>query len=165
MSYTATTVFDDDIILQGAKLYAKAPTVFGEMFLKRIEPLQFVALQRVQTDPGPVKRPIRWASDRQRRWWFASKGGGKGIPYKRTGKLSAGWHWVNNFADGAFETRLENPSPITDYVMGIKQQPFHADTGWVRADEVGIRTSIALQDVAISTWVEATDILTLLEAR
>lgn len=161
--YTVTTDFDADVLEAGAQLYAKAPVVFGELFIKRSASVMYVALQRVQAEPGAVKRPLRWASERQRRAFFASKGFGHGIPYKRTGKLAAAWEWQTDFSPGNFAVRLVNPSPIATYVVGEKQQPFHADTGWIKADDIGFQATVALQDVAISTWVEATDIVTLLE--
>ena len=43
----------------------------------------------ITTDPGPVSQPIRWASEKQRRWYFwhrlkdKSKGGPFGLPYTR----------------------------------------------------------------------------------
>jgi hypothetical protein len=38
--------------------------------------------------PGPVKYPIRWTSERQRRAFFATNGFGRGIPTKRTGDVA-----------------------------------------------------------------------------
>src|SRR6266404_203260 len=42
-------------------------------------------------DPGPVKYPIEWTSERQRKAFFASDGFGNGIPYKRTDQLTDSW--------------------------------------------------------------------------
>ncbi len=42
----------------------------------------------ITKNPGPPKYPIRWKSEKQRRAFFATDGFGKGIPYKRIGKLA-----------------------------------------------------------------------------
>ena len=51
----------------------------------------------LQQEPGPVSYPIRWTSERQRKAFFATKGFGRGIPYKRTGKLAKAWVVDINF--------------------------------------------------------------------
>jgi len=45
--------------------------------------------------PGPVKYPIRWTSERQRRAFFATRGFGRGIPTKRTGDVARWGVYVN----------------------------------------------------------------------
>jgi len=111
--------------------------------------------------PGPVKRPVRWTSERQRRAFFASNGFGRGIPTQRSGKV-AQWITFVDY-DGLEKQRLflyqlklylatlnplklgkrpaqmkdftlisiENDAPYMRYVTGFNQQGFHKDTGWI----------------------------------
>lgn len=86
--------------------------------------------------PGAVKRPLRWKSERQRRAYFASNGFGKGIPSRRTGKLGKSWRItykpIARGGDGSIQ--IYNDALEARFVIGIDQQPFHADTGWKRID-------------------------------
>ena len=92
-------------------------------------------MKAVTLVPGPPKYPLRWASEKQRRAFFATNGFGKGIPYKRTGQLIAAWQvkvsvrGVGGGRGGGVIT-VENPAKAARYVYGPQQQPFHLDTGW-----------------------------------
>lgn len=87
--------------------------------------------------PGAPKRPIRWKSQRQRRAYFASNGFGRGIPSRRTNKLKKSWRFVYRplrERGGDASLTIENTDPKARFVIGANQQPFHADTGWIRLD-------------------------------
>lgn len=49
------------------------------------------ALDELRKPGASVTYPINWDSEKQRRAFFATNGFGKGIPYKRTGKLNRSW--------------------------------------------------------------------------
>lgn len=101
-------------------------------------------LNELQTEPPkrsyPNDYPLEWESDKQRKAYFATDGFGAGIPYKRTGKLAAGWTTdiVTNGLSVSFV--IENPSSAAKYVYGSLaqdinaasrfQQQFHRITGW-----------------------------------
>lgn len=82
--------------------------------------------------PGAVKYPVRWKSAKQRRAYFASNGFGRGIPSRRTGKLQKSWRItfkpIARGGDGSIS--IFNAADYAGFVIGIDQQPFHADTGW-----------------------------------
>lgn len=87
--------------------------------------------------PGPVKLPIQWTSEKQRRWYFWSRGGfySPAFPekfqrYKRTGKLAAGWRVTRQGNQYESTLTVSNDTPYLPYVMGKWQQRFHANTGW-----------------------------------
>jgi hypothetical protein len=46
--------------------------------------------KRIAVEGKPVRHPIQWDSERQRRAFFATNGFGQGIPYQRTGRMIAG---------------------------------------------------------------------------
>lgn len=112
----------------------------------------------LRAQPGPVKYPIDWTSERQRRAYFATNGFGSGIPYKRTGGLSRSWV-VSGERDGAsYRVVVATDVPSAKYVVGSLrdvivgrqryQQRFHVNTGWfVAADVVGYWFDVFLDDL------------------
>lgn len=97
--------------------------------------------------PGPVKYPIEWTSERQRRAFFATNGFGSGIPYQRTGGLGQAWQLTSVRSANGATLILGNRNPAAKYVYGFFGQPkpqqgFHVNTGWktVSAESVRIRS-------------------------
>lgn len=109
---------------------------------KSIEP----PLQRdlMALTPGPVRYPIEWTSERQRRAYFATNGFGKGIPYKRkTGKRSLMGQWkVTKYVSktGNLLTATNDAAvyPFVAEDPGRVRwwQRFHRNTGWPSAGAV-----------------------------
>lgn len=113
----------------------------GEEVARVIEP---DLLDELGTEPGPVQYPIQWTSERQRRAFFATNGFGKGIPYKRTGKLARSWTVTTRVEGGTFQLVVRNPAAPAQFVYGTlnqqslsnamkPQQQFHRNTGWQTA--------------------------------
>jgi hypothetical protein len=126
----------------------------------------------LQTQPGSPKYPIRWTSERQRKFVMAKLRREGNLPYRRTGKLVAQWAvdvdidqitrrerffiaLLNFLAKVTAATaptppasdvivRIANPSPVEQYVTGIHQQGFHKDTGWYQS---GVVLDTAVQQV------------------
>lgn len=63
--------------------------------------------ERMTEEGKPVTYPVQWDSERQKRAFFATKGFGKGIPYKRTNSYRFGW----NMERSKFGVSLSNRSP------------------------------------------------------
>jgi len=98
-------------------------------------------LDELRFTPPKVKYPIQWTSEKQRRAFFATKGFGRGIPTKRTGKLQASWKIVGKMVNGKYVLAVTNPEAYSPFVVGginfksQKQaiqpmQQFHRNTGW-----------------------------------
>lgn len=137
---------------------------FNRKFKRVVDGLAVEAVRAMQPEmnrllnsyPAPVRRPIQWASDKQRRAFFATKGFGRGIPTQRTGRVLA---WRLAFTpqpnDAGGSIILENPTPYAKYVFGgfnaqgAPQQPFHANTGYPRAI-VAQKTIFAIGEAAIA---------------
>jgi hypothetical protein len=102
-------------------LVKEAVTVNQSAFKARVQP------------PNAVKYPIQWASEKQRRAFFATDGFGGGIPYKRTGKLANNSTLIAaQTADGG-TVILQIPSPgqyVFGNFRGQYQQPMHRNTGY-----------------------------------
>lgn len=115
-----------------------------QAILKRVTELAnrefaVTVLPKVQREAKPVRLPIAWTSERQRRAYFATRGFGKGIPYRRTGKLLRSWQFVD--LQNGIEVR--NNAPYAAFVygrLGVRagawKQQFHTNTGWITAADV-----------------------------
>ena len=112
------------------------------VFQAKIEP---GLLSELRYTPGKVKYPIQWASEKQRRWYFANAAQ---IPYQRTGNMVAAWKAGVTVGDDAVAMFVENKSKALKYVTGKRQQPFHANTGWPRHEEtIGFWAQVAQEEV------------------
>jgi len=90
--------------------------------------------------PGkPIKYPVQWDSEKQRRAFFATDGFGRGIPTVRTGAYNAGWKVKQTGSGTAREFTLSNITPYSRYVGGTAygkaQSNIHAGR-WPLAQEV-----------------------------
>ena len=97
---------------------------------ERVRPIVRLMMDQLHTPAGPVVYPIRWASERQRRAYFATNGFGRGIPSVRTNRLVNTWTDMILIRDGELTVTAQNGVPYREYVTGDKQQPFHERTGW-----------------------------------
>lgn len=106
--------------------------------------------------PTPVKYPIAWKSERQRRAFFATNGFGGGIPYRRTGALGRGWEWTLVREPDGFLITIANRAPAARFVIGLDQQPFHAATGWPKPGAADAqRVADDLAGAVVATLQEA----------
>lgn len=111
------------------------------------------ALGELRTQPGPAKKPIEWASDKQRKFVMAKLRRENNLPYRRSGKLSR--MWVVEVRGNTIV--IENQSAISKYVYGSLaqnrqqalrfQQPFHKNTGWQPATDTASFWLDAAQEV------------------
>ena len=96
---------------------------------------------RMAKYPGKVKYPIQWASDAQRRAYFAKR---KGMgPYVRQSdswseRLGPSWATENRGLDAV----VGNKATYAPWVQSKeRQQPMHKNTGWV-TDKDAIQAAI-----------------------
>jgi hypothetical protein len=151
-----TVLIDDDIIVAYQELIRDLPNLSRRAFRGEIERLSRPMLEELRADPGPVvyanNGKLRWKSERQRRAFFASNGFGGGIPYVRTGGLSAAWEVDITGTGVDLDVHVINDSPAAQYVQGDDQQPFHIDTGWPAAAPIFVRYEELVGDALIETW-------------
>lgn len=135
----------------------KYPGIYNTAIRRNTSRLMSRMLDELRDEPGSPKYPLRWASERQRRAYFATNGFGRGIPYKRTGKLAKSWEADIILTDGSGDFVIGNSDPSSIYVQGDLQQPFHIDTGWPAAAPIISRYADLLESVLIDTWYVVTD--------
>jgi hypothetical protein len=115
------------------------------------------ALRQLTKEPGKPVYPIRWASIRQRKAFFASRGFGRGIPTQRTGALLKAWEVIFSKSKDGGIIALSNDNPAMPFVQGSRAQPFHLDTGWVQVDDVVDDFMKEAGDVVVEQWFGAGD--------
>jgi len=97
-------------------------------------------LDELQYEPGAVKYPIQWASERQRKFVMAKLRREDNLPYQRTHELVEKFEVVRLNEAGQFLIVVRNNSPVAKYVVGSLAkdrtaavrfiQQFHLNTGW-----------------------------------
>lgn len=148
----ATVRVDTDIfdaLVQAAENAPKAVEKFvrGSVAFELSDRL----FQRFPT-PGKPKYPLRWASDRQRRAYFATDGFGAGIPYRRTDNIIDQTEVVYRKTGGGGQLEVVNHASYAQYVIGDQQQPFHRDTGWPLLSDLATDLTDDAADLLIEGW-------------
>jgi hypothetical protein len=110
---------------------------------------------KLQTEPGPAHSPVIWASETQKRWWFAHRRE-KGLPFKyargsdpETQDILHSWHVEPTPTGAVIGTR----ALAAPWVQSAKATPFggpqteqHKATGW-NTDESVTREVVTEQIV------------------
>lgn len=166
MASTVVTINVDadvaELLIRDLKTKARK---FRRLYRDRITQLADETIRELARPAPPVKYPIQWKTERQRRAFFATRGFGKGIPTRRTGAINRGWKYIQvaDFRQGLFT--VYNDATTRDYftgqlvfyeqfVQGEFQQPFHKNTGWRPAQDVLADALVRAEDVLIDTWYE-----------
>lgn len=115
------------------------------------------ALNSLTREPGPAVKPIEWSSLRQRRAFFATKGFGRGIPTRRTGKLLEAWKVIFTPEKDGGAVTMSNDNSAMPFVQGDRAQQFHKNTGWTQVDDVVDDFMKEASDVVVDQWFGAGD--------
>lgn len=143
-----------DAINEGA---GKAPVLMATALKRTESRWKSRLMKRFRVIPGKPHYPIRWTSERQRRAFFATKGFERGIPTIRTNKMINSWRLEHDTDSDGGVYSLTNDSGYEEFVTGIYQQGFHADTGWYESQSLIADAWVELEDVIIETWFTVTD--------
>ncbi len=101
-------------------------------------------------EPPPVQYPFLFATPKSRRYYFATHD----APFQRTGEVRQWRVILKAFSGQTIEMSFENPSPVAPFVFGPRQQPGHANTGWVNADAVLPTLTAEVLANLSEVWVE-----------
>lgn len=146
-------IVDTDVLDALEESLKRAPDITRYTINKVALPrIRDKARELLQSQIPPVKYPIQWESDRQRRAFFATDGFGGGIPYRRTGRLLEKWEITSSPIDSGIAVTATNAAPYAPYVIGDRQQRFHRNTGWYQADDKLITLSEYADDELIEAW-------------
>lgn len=143
---------DTDVLDAIEDAVKTAPRRMNKAYKRRVKTIRQNILDELREDPGPVKYPFGWKSERQRRFVMAKLRREKNLPYKRTGALRAGWMTnIRDKSDGAiFE--VENRALYARFVQGDDAQPGHLRTGWPQAADIVSKWREKATDLLIDTW-------------
>lgn len=156
--FNVTITPPDDVLSAINETISTSPTLMNTAFNRAASRLNSRMLNDLRREPGAAHYPIRWTSERQRRAFFASNGFGGGIPYIRTGALSAAWEVDFDSAEDGGVITVGNDSPAVRYVQGDDAQMMHLDTGWPQAAPIIAGYAEQYEDVLIETWFTVSDV-------
>lgn len=133
--------------LQGLQAYMQDfDNVAYQVFEDVAHPIGQAAVQTLSIPAGTVRYPIQWASEAQRRAFFATKGFGRGIPARRTGATLKAWKYSIKRDQSGFTFSIFNTKPWAKYLFGSLaqnersaarfQQPMHRNTGYPLASPI-----------------------------
>ncbi len=123
--------------------------------------------RQLETFPPDSHQPVIWQSERQRRWWHASRAeAGLDIKYTRESdpwskRLHTSWTTREQGDSGSVVSTFVDYAPYVQADAaqgGIRQQPQHFATGWV-TDKQAVDTVKASGDVPIIVKAEIEDAL------
>lgn len=156
--YQVKVTVDTDVLDTLAEAYQKSPRTIKTFLNRSLLPQYLKRIQQQWTPyPGAVRYPIQWASDKQRRAFFATNGFGGGIPYQRTRTLQQSWVFAIQDYPGGAEISIGNTADAARYVIGADQQPFHRNTGWPRIDDEATALTGELTDDVIDLYFQIMD--------
>jgi len=149
--FSATVVVDTDVLDALRETARQAPRAY-QAFVNGT--VRRAALQEVRARlaeyPGPVKHPFEFATAKSRRYYFWLRKG-KG-PYRRTGHLLESWTIeVQASVTDGFITAV-NTASYAQWVIGDRQVPGHRNTGWYRASDELVETSVYINNMLIDGW-------------
>ncbi len=114
-------------------------------------------LARLQVKPNKPTYPLRWKSERQRRYVMAKLREEGNLPYQRTDKLLNSYELELVEEPTSAILRLVNTDPKARFVVGDDAQPFHLDTGWVQMAPVVADGREEAEDLLIETYFTVAD--------
>jgi hypothetical protein len=135
------------------KDHTKIVTAAGQRAHDKVAPQ---ALAELRKEPPPVKEPIVWQSEKQRKFVMAMYRE-KGIErYERTHRLSQGWTFLALTVGRVFKVEIENAAPQAKFVYGSLaqnrvaalrfKQKMHTNTQWLDATDVATKWTRAMID-------------------
>lgn len=146
------SVVDIDIVKAYRDLARDLPKVTQRAFKGIIQRHSTKIIRELSTEPGSPRYPLRWKSDRQRRYVMAKLRREGNLPYQRTHKLAKSWRADIRATGAEGWLEIRNDTPDARFVQGDDVQPFHLDTGWPQAAEVFVKYEELMVDDLIQTW-------------
>jgi hypothetical protein len=154
-----TDIFDalnDALLKSGDKL--------ARQYGIELQKLRQRGLNALRQQPGKPRYPIRWTSERQRRYVMAKLRRMKQIPYVRTGQFVDSWRIEFGATSNGGIFEVFNPAKnsrgdfIEQYITGTRQQGFHQDTGWYQSQNIITDIMVDAEETLIELWGRILDI-------
>lgn len=150
--------FDTEALDLADKRVIASPKLMARALKRQESRLKRRILKIVKVEPPPPKPGItKKMTPRQRRAFWATNGFGHGIPYVRTHALVNAWDARFEFEETGGGFVVENTSPAATFVIGDRQQVFHADTGWINAERTVDEFVPIVLTAYEETWLTVSD--------
>lgn len=137
MYTSSVTVSNDYLIAAYQELLRHSPAIVLRAVNRTVNRNADDLSRYLRRYPGAPRYPLVWTSERQRRYVLAKLRRENNLPYRRTGRLAAGYKVIVVYTPATItmiEVRHDSPVPHV-YVKGLKQQKMHTYTGWDRDSE------------------------------
>lgn len=132
LSFASDSLTPDEV----AMAFQKMPKLMETALKRQSTRFSSRIRQQLAVEPGAVKYPIQWTSEKQRRAFFATDGFGRGIGAPRSHALSRGWRVDISFSQLNAQISTYNTQDDERFVSGGNQQGFHANTGWQKSQPI-----------------------------
>lgn len=131
----------------------KSPALMALGFQRDQRYLQAAFLRIIAPPLGAHKRPTKWQSAKQRRWWFAV---GRKSWSGRTGRQQQSWRTDTRMSSDNGIMRYWSTNPASVYIQGFRQQVMHFGT-WKR-EENAVKEFQPIAETRIrETWTTVSD--------
>lgn len=117
-------------------------------------------LRRLRKAPSPNTQadyPLKWRSERQRKFVMAKLRRENNLPYRRTGAMVAAWDVRGSSGGGNPSLEVFNDSPQIDFVTGsgdVRQPMFER---WYEYQDILLEEEAKLTDTAIDYLLTVLD--------
>lgn len=151
-----TVKYDPKVFNDFAKQVAAAPTTLNiyatTQIRKTVEAYVVRELVNVQI-PKPTY-PLKWKSEKQRRYVMAKLRKEGNLPYNRTGDFQKRWKVTAVRDKSGSLIAVDNDSGITEYVAGSSalRQPMFPQ--WYHYEDVLLKAEDMATDLAINAWFD-----------
>jgi len=164
MTYSVDVFTDLDVMEAYTEAVRRAPGFMETQSKRLIQRRQSQIKSEFLVAPPLPTLPFVWSLDPEknanaRRYYFANKvdRGSKGGRYPRTGALLEGFDIIVDVSEGTGVFTITNDVPGAEFVIGFKQVPSHAASGWGNIDDIAVKFSELVTDDLINLWFTATD--------
>lgn len=157
MTIRITVTTPDALLRDYERAAGRYPALVERAFRRQLQRIGKRTRDVLAREPGRSHRPVIWQTERQRRAYFASGGFGAGIPYRRSGRLSAGWKSQTLSLDKGARLIVYNDVGYSTFVQGDRVQRQHLATGWVQANPVLLKAQEDAEEQLEIIWQTLTD--------
>jgi len=151
--YRSNAYVDSDVLLALREALTTDRTKVRRVFfmaITRSDSAAEKARRELSKEPPPAVHPIEWTSPKQRRYVMMKLREQNNLPYRRTHRQSTGWRVT---VDSPLDVLFSNSNPAAQFVQGLYQQKFHANTGWPYAPVVIASYSEAITDELATAYL------------
>lgn len=162
--YSAEVFTDLDVFQAVNEAMRRSPGFMATQLNRRLQRNRSALKAEIIVEPPLPKLPFVWSLDpaaqaRARRWYFANRvpPGSEGGRYPRTGDLLDAFDIQLDTSEGTGIFIITNDAPGAEFVIGNRQVPSHAESGWPDIDEVALAFSERVTDDLIELWYTTLD--------